>query len=200
MRRGEVAGLTWRHLDLDAARLRVEQQLVPTNRGGAAFGPPKSRRSERTIALDAATVAPLHHRRETQQLERDLAGTAYADQDLVFCDELGGPINPQRLTEWFRGDRKAAGIPTGTLHILRHTAAAIALTEGVPLHVVAGRLGDDRRTLLGDCRGSLLVGMGQQVRVHARGSRWRRPETAAGGFDDKPLTNRPESPYSRGVA
>jgi len=31
---------------------------------------------------------------------------------------------------------------------LRHTHATIALTEGVPLHVVAGRLGDDPKTLL----------------------------------------------------
>jgi integrase len=126
------------------------------------------------------------------------ARTAYADQDLVFCDELGGPINPQRLTEWFRGHRKAAGIPTGTLHILRHTAATIALTEGVPLHVVAGRLGDDPRTLLGVYSAAPFRRAGG--RGSRRGSRWRRPETAAGGFDDKPLTNRPESPYSRGVA
>lgn len=39
MRRGELAGLTWRALDLDGARLSVEQQLVPT-RGGASFGRP----------------------------------------------------------------------------------------------------------------------------------------------------------------
>jgi integrase len=93
MRRGELLGLTWRHIDFDASRLRVEQQLIQV-KGGATFGPPQSQRSERTIALDTATVAALRHHRETQQLERDLAGPAYADQDLVFADELGGPILP----------------------------------------------------------------------------------------------------------
>jgi integrase len=46
--------------------------------------------------------------------------------------------------------RRAAGIPTGTLHVLRHTAATVALTADppVPLHIVAGRLGDDPTTLL----------------------------------------------------
>ncbi len=58
MRRGELAGLTWRTLDLDGARLSVEQQLVPT-RGGVSFGPPKSARSRRTIALDPETVDAL---------------------------------------------------------------------------------------------------------------------------------------------
>jgi integrase len=147
MRRGELAAVTWRTLDLDGARLSVERQLVPT-RGGVSFGPPKSARSRRTIALDRETVDALRRHRETQLLERDFAGEAYDDQDLVFADALGGAIHPQRLTQWFKEHRKAAGIPTGTLHTLRHTAATLALTEGVPVHIVAARLGDDPKTVL----------------------------------------------------
>jgi integrase len=67
---------------------------------------------------------------------------------LLSVGELGSPIHPRRLTEWFRNHRKAAGIPTGTLHILRNTAAMLALTEGVPVHIVAARLGDDPNTVL----------------------------------------------------
>jgi integrase len=44
--------------------------------------------------------------------------------------------------------RKAAGLPTGTLHVLRHTAATLALTSGAPVHVAAARLGDDPKTVL----------------------------------------------------
>lgn len=117
-RRGELAAITWRALDLDGARLAIEQQLLAT-RGGLSFGPPKSSRSRRTIALDSETVDALRRHRDAQLLERDLAGPAYGDRDLVFCDELGGPIYPNRLTDWFRRHRKAAGIPSGTLHVLR---------------------------------------------------------------------------------
>jgi integrase len=147
MRRGELAGMTWRCLDLDGARLSVEQQLLPTV-GGISFGPPKSSRSRRTIALDPETVDALCEHREAQLLERDFAGAAYTDQDLVFADALGGPIHPKRLTVWFTKNRRAAGISTGTLHILRHTAATLALTSGVPVHIVAARLGDDPKTVL----------------------------------------------------
>jgi integrase len=147
MRRGELAGLTWRALDLDGARLSVEQQLVPTL-GGDSFGPPKSARSRRTVALDPTTVDMLRAHRETQLLERDFAGAAYVDRDLVFADALGGPINPRRLTEWFREHRRAAGITTGSLHVLRHTAATLALTSGVPVHIVSARLGDDPKQIL----------------------------------------------------
>jgi integrase len=150
MRRGELLGLAWQRVDLDRGRLRVDQQLLPTA-GGCSFGPPKSCRSERTIALDSVTTEALRRHRDTQLLERDLAGAAYEDHDLLFCDELGRPIHPQRLTEWFSRNRKAAGLPTGSLHVLRHTAATLALTADppVPLHVVAARLGDDAKTILG---------------------------------------------------
>ena len=147
MRRGELLGLTWRALDLENARASVEQQLVPT-RGGVSFGPPKSSRSRRTVALDAETRAALMRHRGLQLVERDFAGEAYEDGDLVFADALGRPIHPQRLSEAFLHHRKAAGLPSGTLHVLRHTAATRALTSGVPVHVVAARLGDNANTVL----------------------------------------------------
>jgi integrase len=75
-------------------------------------------------------------------------GRAAGPYDLVFCDELGGAIRPGRLTELFRRHAKAAKL-TGNLHILRHTHATLSLTASVPLHVVAGRLGDDPKTVLG---------------------------------------------------
>jgi integrase len=134
--------------DSAADTAEVSQQLVPA-RGGVSFGPPKSARSRRTIALDPETVEALRRHRDAQLLERDFAGSAYDDQDLVFCDELGSAVTPNRLTEWFKGHRTDAGIPTGTLHILRHTAATLALTAGVPVHINAARLGDDPKTVLG---------------------------------------------------
>jgi integrase len=103
-------------------------------------------------------VAVLREHGEAQILERAFAGEAYLDGNLVFADELGGAIRPKRLTEWFGKHRKAAGIPTGTLHVLRHTVATLALTEGVPVHIVAARLGDDPNPVLSTCAPAPAVG------------------------------------------
>ena len=84
MRRGELLGLRWLDVQLDAGRLRIAQQLLPTG----SFGPPKSRRGERTVALDEQTVDALRRHRDVQLTERAFAGPAYEDRDLVFCDEL----------------------------------------------------------------------------------------------------------------
>ncbi len=137
-RRGELLGVTWRALDLEGARVSIDQQLLPDR----TFGPPKSTRSRRTISLDGETVDALVEHRGQQLGERDRADDAYMDGDLVFCDELGGPISPRRLSDWFHRHREAAGIPTGSLHTLRHTVSTLALTSGVPVHIVAARLGD----------------------------------------------------------
>jgi integrase len=185
MRRGELAGLTWRALDTDGARLRVDQQLVPSpgecpvcgEQHSVSFGPPKSRRSERTVALDAVTIEALNAHREVQVLERDLAGPVYDDHDLVFADEIGQPIHPQRLTEWFTQLRKAAKIPTGSLHVLRHTAITLMLTSGIPLHVVAARVGDDPKTILGTYAHLLPTSDAMAA------------EVVAAHLVDKPLTN-----------
>jgi len=94
----------------------------------------------------------------------------------VFCNELGTSIHPQVLTASFASHRKAAGVPIGTLHILRHTSATIALSEGVPLHVMAGRLGDRPETLLATY--AHLLPHSDEVAA----------ETAAAVLVDRPLT------------
>jgi integrase len=142
-----LVGPTRRVLDLDGARLEVSQQLLAT-KGGLSFGPPKSRRSRRTIALDAETVTALREHREVQLAERDLAADAYEDLDLVFADELGRPIHPDQLSKLFKRHRKAAGIPTGSVHVLRHSAATAMLTNSVRVHIAAAKLGDTPTTTL----------------------------------------------------
>jgi integrase len=99
----------------------------------------------------------------------------------VFADELGRPIYPTRLGERFVRARKAAGIPSGTLHVLRHTSATLALTatRPVPLHVVAGRLGDDPKTVL-----SVYAHLLPQSDAMAA-------DAVAAALADKPLTGAP---------
>ena len=58
------------------------------------------------------------------------AGDAYEDHDLIFCDELGRPIVPNRLTEKFGDLRKRAKIRPGRLHDVRHSAATHLLSSG----------------------------------------------------------------------
>ena len=112
----DLYSISWRALDLDAAR-GWSRLAVGPDRGGARLSP-RVARSRRTISLDAETVDALREHRGTQLLERDFALDGYNDQDFVFCDELGEPIRPDRLTDRFARLRKEAGAPPGTPHTL----------------------------------------------------------------------------------
>lgn len=139
-RRGELLGLTWLGFSGEQGTIAISQQVVPTN-GGATIAPCKTKGSHRTIKLDPETVATLEAHKERQLVEREAAGDAYIDRDLIFADELGGVIYPPRLTKLFNRLRDAAAIRPGRLHDVRHSHATHLLTEGVPVHIVAARLG-----------------------------------------------------------
>ena len=140
MRRGEALGLRWSSTDLDARRVLVERSLVVVN-DVVGWSAPKTPRSRRAVSLDAETVVAMRAHRKRQLEERVLAGDAWQDEDLVFCDELGGPLHPDRFTRTFQSAARRAGVPRIRLHDLRHTWATLALTAGVHPKVVSERLG-----------------------------------------------------------
>jgi len=92
------------------------------------------------VAIDRETVAVLSAWRRRQAEERLATGPAWQDHGLVFFGELGEPPHPETVTRWWREAVTRAGLPPIRLHA-RHTAATMLLRAGVPLKVVAQRLG-----------------------------------------------------------
>jgi integrase len=140
-RRGEVLGLRWADLDLDAGKARISRALILVDYVPTISGP-KTERGRRTIALDPATVAALREHRGRQAVEDALAGDAWENAEgYVFTDQLGRVIHPQSFTDRFKRYAKAAKLPTIRLHELRHSHATLALEAGVAPKVVSDRLG-----------------------------------------------------------
>ena len=141
MRRGEVLGLTWEHVDFANARLAVVQSLSVVSYHDVRLIQPKTTKGRRSIALDPTTVATLQAHRLRQLEERLQWGEAWHDSDLVFTREDGTVIHPQRMTSWFEQLARDAGLPKIRLHDLRHSYATAALAAGIPAKVVSERLG-----------------------------------------------------------
>lgn len=138
MRRGEILGLRWCDVDLDAHRLSVRQALVSIAYEVEVSGV-KTSAGRRTIDLDAGTVAVMRRWHETRTTE--CAGVAPSAEDLVFTKEDGHWIHPDYFSQNF--DRRVAklDVPKISLHDLRHTHATLLLKSGVPVKVVSERLG-----------------------------------------------------------
>ena len=142
LRQGELLGLSWDDVDLDAGSLTVRRALARSWDGGVELSAPKTPKSRRTIHLPATTRTALERQRERQRTAQLAAGTAWQDRDrLVFTDSIGRPLYRVAVHRAFHELLAAADLPSIPFHGLRHSAATALLTAGVPLRVVSDLLG-----------------------------------------------------------
>jgi len=101
LRRGEIAALRWRHVDLSGAQLSVVQSAEQT-RTGVRYKEPKSGRG-RTIALSGTLVTELRAHRVRQAREFLQLGKRVSDDDFVVTQADGSPLRPHSVgQEWVR--------------------------------------------------------------------------------------------------
>jgi len=161
LRRGEVLGLGWEDVDLDAKRLVVRQQVVLDDELRTVIVPHTKSGKSRVVDFDAARVDALKAHKKGQAEERLAAGPDWRDHGLVFTKGLqlsygeaghpGDPLHPERFTRSFQQRtrsynrtaklREVEPLPVINLHALRHTHATLALMAGVHPKVVRERLG-----------------------------------------------------------
>lgn len=126
LRLGEGLGVRWADVDLERGALSVTQQLV---RGGRV-DTPKTESSRRTIHLSPQDVKMLARMKKTATSEIVFPGLPprrYLDRGTVGID--------------FRQLVIDAGVPTRTIHELRHTHATALLRAGVDIKTISERLG-----------------------------------------------------------
>ena len=179
MRPGEVLGLSWEDIDLKNGKVFVRHTLNPA---GEPFflGPPKTRTSERNIAVSPEVIRIL---RDRQQRMPDTCwyGTIAIvgnrrKQAIVpvefrqVCAQADGRI--VKATPWgdaLRSKMRGAGLKPIRLHDLRHTHASLLLLDNVPMHVVSRRLGHSTIQTTINTYGHLLPNSDQEAAARFEG-------------------------------
>ena len=162
LREGELLGLRWADVDLEAGKLQVLRQLTRTKRG-LSFTAPKRGRT-RVVRLTDTAVANLKTHKTAQKEERLKAGSLWQDHDLVFTSTIGTPVDVGNLTyRSFRPLLKRAGLPRIRIHDLRHTAATLMLGRGVHPKIVQEMLGHSTITQTMDTYSHVLPDMQDQA-------------------------------------
>ncbi|MST33970.1 tyrosine-type recombinase/integrase [Acidimicrobiaceae bacterium USS-CC1] len=160
LRRGELAGLRWSAVDLEAGVLRVVETRVVVQ-AKAVSSLPKTDGSRRSVPLDDRLVAELRAHRARQAEERLRPGAAWQDTGFVFVDELGAPYRPETFSRTFTRLATAAGLRPIRLHDLRYTAATLMLASGENVKVVAEILGHSSPVVTQTIYQHVLPGQGR---------------------------------------
>jgi integrase len=148
LRRGEVLALRWEDADLEGGTLSIRRSLDTDG----TLKAPKRDSSRRTLRLTLPALAALRTHRVRQNKEKLKAGNLWQENDLIFPNTLGRPMNAgnfyrrefQPLLE--RANLADEGF---TFHSLRHTFATTLAENGVHPSTAQKMLGhsDIRMTL-----------------------------------------------------
>ncbi|BDD80714.1 integrase [Tsukamurella pulmonis] len=144
-RRGEIAGLKWENVDLDAGMLTVATSRAVVSKtvadGAVEENAPKTAAARRTLPLDAGLVAVLKAAKKRQAVERLALGEAYLAEGYVVADEAGRAYFPNTIGRLWHEITDAAGVRQIRLHDARHSAATAMHLRGVPMAVIAYWIG-----------------------------------------------------------
>jgi integrase len=166
-RNGQLCGLEWADLDLDAGTVRFRQALTivdpaalpdAADPGGRrkelAVGPVKSTASGAILTLPPFAVQALrHHRRQQARLRLALGqpptlGLRWVgpgrpsrpvELDLVFRTERGTPVNPNHASRAFARLAATVGLVAHP-HMLRHALASAMAANKEPASIIAAQL------------------------------------------------------------
>lgn len=144
LRPGELLGLSWRDVDVDAGVIHLRQQLKREH-NLPVLGELKTARSRRSLRCPPLVVEALRERQVLQAEEQATAeaqwSETWAKEQLVFTTANGRPVDASNLRRYFKRACKAAGIGRWTPYEMRHSAASLMSAAGVPLEHVADVLG-----------------------------------------------------------
>jgi len=158
LRRGEIAALRWRNVNLGAAQLAVTESAEQT-RAGVRYKQPKSGKG-RTVALSARVVSELQSRRVQQAQELLMLGVPLTDDAFVVAQADGSPLQPRSITrQWLSLMSRNKALPRIRFHDLRHAHATHMLSSGVHPKIASERLGHSKVGITMDLYSHVMPGM-----------------------------------------
>ena len=190
MRLGELFGLRWKSIDLNAARLEVTHTVEDVG-GVCRLKEPKTETSRRSIPLtEMAVDALVDHRKK--QVAKGKAGS-----ELVFPNKRGGLMKRGNFQHFvWKNLRKAAELPeTLRFHDLRHSFASMLLSSGENVKVISELLGHHSVEITLKIYSHCIPSM--KPAAVSVFDRVLAPETEPTGY--KVATNRPETRIAAGI-
>lgn len=161
MRRGEIAALRWKNVNLDAGSLAVVESAEQTATE-VRYKEPKSGRA-RIVSLSATAINELKAWKSAQAQEFLRFGDRPDAETFVVTQADGRPLQPRSIThEWVRL-LPLTGLPRIRFHDLRHAHATHLLGAGVHPKIASERLGHSKVGITLDLYSHVMPGMQEEA-------------------------------------
>lgn len=155
LRRGEIAGLKWSNVDLNAdnAMLHITENRIRIE-GEEHIKTPKTKAGKRDIPIPKPLVDILNQAEVNYKTNRLKCGKKFKDSGYVVAKENGEAYSPDGISIhyerfMYEADEKH-GVPYKSLHKLRHSYATLLIDCGANPKVVQKNLGhEDIKMTLG---------------------------------------------------
>lgn len=159
LRRGEILGLTWSSVDLEAGSLVVARSIEQT-KAGVRAKEPKTHRSRRHVKMPGSLVRVLRISKAERMLK---TGTDFNEDDFLCLREDGFPWLPDVLSHRFTDLIRTLDVTHVRFQDLRHTFATLSLCQGIHPKVVSEMLGHSSVNITLDTYSHVLPDMQDQA-------------------------------------
>lgn len=143
LRREEVMGLKWEHVDWQNRLLHIVEvrTAAGANEGKSIIKAPKTRKSRRTLYLFDAVYEALLRNKKWQDQQKKSLGDLFQDSGYVFVRFDGKPYRVNSISDHFLDFIRKHDLPHIRFHDLRHTFASLMHHGGVAIKDISGALG-----------------------------------------------------------
>ena len=175
MRKGEMLGLQWGDVDLDAGTIYIQRTLCSTTersldgsttKSYLVFNTPKTVDSERFLQIQPDALVGLRTIKAFQEIVQKEKGREWNPLGLVFCEPDGRPINPSTQLSRYKRFLKKHNVRFITIHDLRHTFAEILVADEAHMHQVQQALGHREPETTKSQYARDIPVLGQQATAH----------------------------------
>ncbi|MGG3882633.1 site-specific integrase [Brevibacillus panacihumi] len=143
LRRGELLGLEWKHIDLETGTIDVKQSLSFVKEIGYQIKEPKTKNSVRKVAMPPSVIHEVKALKIQSAKERMQSGELWqgGEHFFVFSSWNGKPLYPSSVKTWWSRFIKRNSLRYIRFHDLRHTSATVLINKGVHAKIISERLG-----------------------------------------------------------
>lgn len=170
LRRGELLGLEWKHIELGDGfgTIDVCQSLNHVKDIGYLIKEPKTKKSIRKVSIPSSLIPELRTLKKQSNKARIQAEELWKEGQhfFVFSATNGKPLYPAMVNKWWPSFIERHNLKYIRFHDLRYTSATLLINKGGHAKIISERLGHSNISTTMNVYGHTLRSADQEAAKH----------------------------------